>query len=220
MKQFKKVTLNTSVYYRKSTDAISRVAIVTDETVFVKCIETPVIRRLPINLGTVEQFGVEFNTSLRLIKGMRTNASVNFFRRIEEGNYQGASHDTDNTSWSGNLSNSYRLPFAIQSQFSLRYRGPDESSFGKSKGFLYTDLALSKDIFNDKATLNLRFSDLFNTGKYDYQTTTAVVVTDGIYQRREPTFTLTFTYRFRQEKNRQRGRRGSYGQGDFGDFEL
>jgi outer membrane receptor protein involved in Fe transport len=220
LKQFKKVTLNTSVYYRKSTDAISRVAIVTDETVFVNGIETPVIRRLPINLGTVEQFGVEFNTSLRLIKGMRTNASVNFFRRIEEGNYQGASYDTDNSSWSGNLSNSYRLPFAIQSQFSLRYRGPNESSFGKSKGFLYTDLALSKDIFNDKATLNLRFSDLFNTGKYDYQTTTPVAVTDGIYQRREPTFTLTFTYRFRQEKNRQRGRRGSYGQGDFGDFEL
>jgi outer membrane receptor protein involved in Fe transport len=220
LKQFKKVTLNTSVYYRKSTDAISRVAITTDETVFVNGIETPVIRRLPINLGTVEEFGVEFNTSLRLVQGMRTNASVNFFRRIEEGDYQGLSYDTDDTSWSGNLSNSYLLPFAIQSQFSLRYRGPNESSFGKSKGFLYTDLALSKDIFNDNATLNLRFSDLFNTAKYDYQTTTPVAVTDGIYQRREPTYTLTFTYRFRQDKKRQRGRRGSNGQGNFGDFIL
>lgn len=220
LKQFKKVTLNTSVYYRKSTDAVSRVAVVTDETVFVNDIETPVIRRLPINLGTVEQFGVEFNTSLRLIRGMRTNASVNFYRRIEEGNYQGISYDTDNASWSGNLSNSYRLPFDIQSQFSVRYRGPSESSFGKSKGFLYTDLALSKDILNDNATINFRFSDLFNTGKYDYQTTTPVAVTDGVYQRREPTYTLTFTYRFRQEKNRQRGRRGSNGQGDFGEFEL
>ena len=220
LKQFKKVTLNSSVYYRKSTDAVSRVAIVTDETVFVNGIETPVIRRLPINLGTEEQFGVEFNTSLRLIKGMRTNASVNFFRRIEKGNYQGISYDSNNTSWSGNLSNSYRLPFAVQSQFSVRYRGPNESSFGKSKGFLYTDLALSKDILNDNATINFRFSDLFNTGKYDYQTITPVAVTDGIYQRREPTYTLTFTYRFRQEKNRQRGRRGSYGEGDFGEFEL
>ena len=220
LKQFKKVTLNSSVYYRKSTDAVSRVVIVTDETVFVNGIETPVIRRLPINLGTEEQFGVEFNTSLRLIEGMRTNASVNFFRRIEKGNYQGISYDSNNTSWSGNLSNSYRLPFAVQSQFSVRYRGPNESSFGKSKGFLYTDLALSKDILNDNATINFRFSDLFNTGKYDYQTITPVAVTDGIYQRREPTYTLTFTYRFRQEKNRQRGRRGSYGQGDFGEFEL
>ena len=220
LKQFKKVTLNSSVYYRKSTDAVSRIAIVTDETVFVNGIETPVIRRLPINLGTEEQFGVEFNTSLRLIKGMRTNTSVNFFRRIEKGNYQGISYDSNNTSWSGNLSNSYRLPFAVQSQFSVRYRGPNESSFGKSKGFLYTDLALSKDILNDNATINFRFSDLFNTGKYDYQTITPVAVTDGIYQRREPTYTLTFTYRFRQEKNRQRGRRGSYGQGDFGEFEL
>ena len=220
LKQFQKVTFNSSIYFRKSTDAVSRVAIVTDETVFVNGIETPVIRRLPINLGTVEQFGVELNTTLRLIKGMRTNASVNFYRQIEEGDYLGISYDTNNTSWSGNLSNSYRLPFEIQSQFSLRYRGPNESSFGKSKGFLYTDLALSKDILNDNATINFRFSDLFNTGKYDYQTITPVAVTDGIYQRREPTYTLTFTYRFRQEKNRQRGRRGSYGQGDFGEFEL
>ena len=97
LKQFKKVTLNTSVYYRKSTDAISRVAVVSDETVFVNEIETPVIRRLPINLGTVEQFGVEFNTSLRLIRGMRTNASVNFYRRIEEGNYQGISYEIQTT---------------------------------------------------------------------------------------------------------------------------
>ena len=175
---------------------------------------------MPINLGTVEQFGVEFNATLRLIRGMRTNTSVNFYRRVEEGSYQGISYDNDNTSWTGNFSNSYRLPFAIQSQFSVRYRGPNESSFGKSKGFLYTDLALSKDILNENATINFRFSDLFNTGKYDYQTITPVAITDGVYQRREPTYTLTFTYRFRQEKNRQRSRRGSYEQGDFGDFEL
>ena len=220
IKQFKKVTLNSSVYYRKTTDAVSRVAIVTDETVFVNGIETPVIRRLPINLGTNEQFGVEFNSSLRLIKGMRTNASINFYRVIEEGNYLGISYDYDNTSWSGNLSNSYRLPFAIQSQLSVRYRGPNESAFGKSKGFLYTDLALSKEILNDNATINLRFSDLFNTAKYDYQTTTPVAVTEGLYQRREPTYTLTFTYRFRQDKNRQRRGRGSYGEENFGDFEF
>ena len=85
---------------------------------------------------------------------------------------------------------------------------------------MYTDLALSKDILNENATINFRFSDLFNTGKYDYQTITPVAITDGVYQRREPTYTLTFTYRFRQEKNRQRSRRGSYEQGDFGDFEL
>ena len=220
IKQFKKVTLNSSIYYRKTTDAVNRIALVTDETVFVNGIETPVIRRLPINLGTNEQLGIEFNTSLRLIKGMRTYASINFYKRIEKGSYLGISYNYDNISWSGNLSNSYRLPFVIQSQLSVRYRGPNESSFGKSKGFLYTDLALSKEIFNDNATLNLRFSDLFNTAKYDYQTTTPVAVTEGLYQRREPTYTLTFTYRFRQDKNRQRGSRGSYGQESYGGFEF
>ena len=220
LKQFKKITLNSSIYFRRSTDAVNRVAIVTDETVFVNGVETPVIRRLPINLGTVDQFGVEFNASLRMIKGMRTNASVNFFKRIEDGSYQGIPYDSESTSWSGNIRNSYRLPFGVQSQFSLRYRGPNESAFGKSKGFLYTDLALSKEILNDNATLNFRLSDLFNTGMYDYETTTPVAITSGIYQRREPTYTLTFTYRFREDKNRRRSRSRSYDQGGFGEFEL
>jgi hypothetical protein len=79
---------------------------------------------------------------------------------------------------------------------------------------------LSKEILNDNATLNFRFSDLFNTGKYDYETTTPVAITSGIYQRREPTYTLTFTYRFREDKNRRRSRSRSYDQGGFGEFEL
>ena len=105
--------MNSSVYYRKTKDAVNRVAITTNETVFVNGIETPVIRRLPINLGTKEQFG-EFNTSLRLIKRHAHICKCQFFRVIENGSYLGRSYDTESTSWSGNLRNSYRLPLAIQ----------------------------------------------------------------------------------------------------------
>jgi hypothetical protein len=83
-------------------------------------------------------------------------------------------------------------------------------------------LALSKDVLNEKATLNLRFNDLLNTVKYRYTTETDLVTIDGEYQRRKPTFTLTFTYRFRQEETRQsRRRNGNYGSGnDGGGFEF
>lgn len=215
LKQFKKFTLNSSIYYRHTTESISRVAVNSGETVLVNGVETDVIRRFPVNLGTTNEFGIEFNSSIRAIKGMRTNLSVNFFRRIQEGSYEGRNYDTESTSWSGSMSNSYVLPFKIKSQVSLRYRGPNKSAFGSSKAFLYTDLALSKEVLNDKATINFRFSDLFDTVKYRYKTITDNVTIDGEYQRRKPTFTLTFTYRFRQEEQRQ-NRRRRYGNGTQG----
>lgn len=224
LKQFKKFTLNSSIYYRHTTESISRVAVISDETVLVNGVETQVIKRFPVNLGTTNEYGVEFNSSIRAIKGMRTNVSVNFFRRVEEGSYEGVDYDTESTSWSGSFNNSYVLPYKIRSQVSLRYRGPNKSAFGTSKGFLYTDLALSKEVWNENATINLRFSDLFDTVKYRYKTITDNVTIDGEYQRRKPTFTLTFTYRFRQEEQRQ-NRRRRMGEGgaqgyDGGGFEF
>ena len=207
LKQFKKFTLNSSIYYRHTTESISRVAVNSGETVLVNDIEIDVIKRFPVNLGTTDEYGVEFNSSIRAIKGMRTNLSVNFFRRVEKGSYEGVNYDTESTSWSGSMSNSYVLPYKIRSQVSLRYRGPNKSAFGTSKGFLYTDLALSKEVLNEQATVNFRFSDLFDTVKYRYKTITDDVTIDGEYQRRKPTFTLSFTYRFRQEEQRQNRQR-------------
>ena len=71
----------------------------------------------------------------------------------------------------------------------------------------------------EKATLNLNFSDVFNTQIYKWETFTTNVITNGEYQRRKPVYRLTFTYRFRQEKERQRGGGDSYGSDGEG-FEL
>ena len=62
---------------------------------------------------------------------------------------------------------------------------------------------------------NLRFSDLLNSAKYDYQTTTPVAVTDGIYQRREPTYTLRLRIDLDKIKNKERRGRRSYGEEEF-----
>ena len=100
LKQFKKVTLNSSVYYRKSTDAVSRVAIVTDETVFVNGIETPVIRRLPINLcrGVVVEFCIDLRLSYLSVQTRRA-----FRRQVTV--VGGAVDDvvSDNVFWRGDI---------------------------------------------------------------------------------------------------------------------
>jgi len=76
-------------------------------------------------------------------------------------------------------------------------------------------MALSKDLFKDKASLTLNVSDLFNTRIRRSVSTTETFITDSEFQFRERSFTLSFTYRFNQKKKRQRSRQNFDGGDDF-----
>jgi hypothetical protein len=97
--------------------------------------------------------------------------------------------------------------------------GPREDAQNKSKGMFSTDLAFSKDLFNERASIAFNISDLFNTRKWQSTSTTPTFVTYGEYQRRPRSFNLTFTYRFNQKKKSQDNQRGQNGGNDDMQFE-
>lgn len=103
------------------------------------------------------------------------------------------------------------------------YRGAQATAQDNRKGMFSANLALSKDLFKEKASLVLNVSDLFNTRKRE--STTFLyddegllnTINDGSFQWRERQITLSFTYRFNQKKKRERPEREFDGGGeDFG----
>ena len=82
---------------------------------------------------------------------------------------------------------------------------------------MFTNLAFSKDILNDNATIAFNVNDVFNSSKRQSLTQTDSFVSDSEFQFRVRSFNLAFTYRFNQKKQRSRGNRG--GGDDDGDFE-
>ena len=218
LKQFKRFTLNASLYFRKTQQPENRVSVETGEYVEVNGLNTPVIRRYPINLGSREELGIEANSSLRWSPKWQTYLSFNLFTQTEEGVYEGIDFGNKNQSWSGNFRNSLVFPGKINSQTNVRFRGPNKSAFGERDAFASVSLAFSKDILKEHATISLNFSDVFNSSKFIYKTYTPNVITAGEYQRGRPNYSINFTYRFRQEKERQRRRdnnREDFGGGDF-----
>lgn len=211
LKQFQKFTFNSSVYFRRTNKPENRISVESGSFVDVNGVSTPVIRRFPINLGTEDQLGVEANSSVRWSSKWRTNLSFNLFRSVEKGRYEGLVFDNENTSWSGNFRNNLTLLGNVNTQVNLWFRGPSRSAFGKRKAFGGTSFAINKDILKDKATLNLSFSDVFNTTIFKWKTFTENISTEGEYQRQKPIYTLTFTYRFRQDKDRQQKRGNEFG---------
>ena len=97
-------------------------------------------------------------------------------------------------------------------------RDPPRTPRTGGKGILSTNMAFSKDVVEDKATLSLNVSDLFNTRKRRSETRTDNVFTYSEFQFRQRQITMSFLYRFNQPQN-QRNRNGRRGGGD-GDGDL
>ena len=212
LKRWKKLTLTTSVYYQYETDAFQ---FIREDTGQETPNGIPIVRTIPINLATNERFGAEAGVLYNPTKWLRLNGSFNFFRFVTEGEFNGTNFDADNTSWFARFSSKVTLPGKIDWQTNAFYRGPREDAQTRNKGILSIDLAFAKDLFNDNATLAFNVRDLFNSRKRISETNTPTFTQDSEFQWRERQLTLSFTYRFNQQKNRQRRGQNPGGDEDF-----
>ena len=212
-----KLTLNSSIYFQHATDVFTFISEDTGDTVLIGGTEIPIIRRSPINLATNDRFGFEFTVTYRPSRKWNFNGNFNLFQSETKGDYDGINYDAKNVSWFIRFNNKFTLPGEIDWQTRLFYRGPRETAISKSKGMFSTDLAFSKDLFKDNASLAFNISDVFNTRKRSSETTTETFYSESEFQWRKRSFNLSFTYRFNQKKN-QRRQRGQNGDDDQ-DFE-
>jgi hypothetical protein len=128
--------------------------------------------------------------------------------------------DASNFSWFTRFSAKLPLPGKIDFQTNFFYMGPSKDAQSTRQGMLSSDLALSKDILKDKASISLNVGDIFNTRKRKSETRTENVFTYSEFQWRERQITLSFQYRFNQPQNQKsRNRQGQNGGGEDMDFE-
>lgn len=214
-KNWNKLTFTSSIYYNHATDVFQFIAEDTGETTQDGI---PIIRRTPINLATNDQYGFEFSANYTPIKQWRFNASFNFFNSIIEGDYNGVDYGAENLSWFARFSSKIIVFKDIDWQTTMMYRGPSENSQNKSEGMFGMNMAFSKDILKNNGTISFNVDDLFNSRKRVTETTTDTFISNSEFQWRERSIRLSFTYRFKQKKTRERPG-GMEGGGDNGDFE-
>ena len=96
----------------------------------------------------------------------------------------------------------------------MRYRGPSEDAQQKREGRFSINLAFSKDLFKEKASIAFNINNLLDNANAEGIIETETFITSREVQYRGPrSYNLSFTYRFNQKKKRQRS--GNFGGGDF-----
>jgi hypothetical protein len=143
---------------------------------------------------------------------LRLNGSFNYFRFKLDGEFNGTDYSQENSSYFGRFSSKVTLPWLIDWQTNAFYRGPSDEVQGTQDGILSIDLALSKEILNEQATVSLNVRDLLNSRKRDSYTLTDNYEQDSQFQWRQRQINLSFIYRFNQQKRQQQ--REDAGNGD------
>ncbi|WP_337044972.1 outer membrane beta-barrel family protein [Emticicia sp. 17c] len=193
IKYFEKGSISSSLYYRYTDGKIVR------------------IRRLdgagnsftrPENLATENSFGYEFTSSLTPYKWWKIDGSFNFFRAITNGTNFDASLQSDTYSWFTRLTS--RFTFWQNTDFQIRgnYEAPQQTPQGRRKAIAVMDLAVSKDILKNNATITLNVTDVFNSRIYRSVTIGDNFITESSGQGRLRQINLTFNYRLHQAKKK------------------
>ncbi|WP_296637018.1 outer membrane beta-barrel protein [Polaribacter sp.] len=205
LKRWDKFTLSTSLYYNISNDNWERIQ---EDTGEITDNGDPITRRFPINLSTAERLGFEFTLNYKPFKIWNINSDFNLFRVTTDGDYTNPttnatqSFDFENTSYFIRLNQKITLG-KTDLQINSNYRGPSQNAQTTSEGVFSMNIAASRDFFDEKASLSVNFSDVFNS-RISRRTTNIPGFLDQYseFQWREPQFRVSLVYRFNQKKKK------------------
>lgn len=194
-----------NVYYRHSTDIIQSVT-------YIDSMGITQIR--PSNIGIQDSYGVEFNLSNDITDWWNTNINFNLYTSTITGNQSVYNLNSDYFSWNTRFSSKMKFS-GYNLQVNANYFAPEVTPQGEILSMWWLDFGISKDIFDNNATITLSGQDIFSTRMRRSIVNDVTFYRYSEYQWRKGQVTLTFSYRINQAKQRQR----SSFDGDGGDME-
>ncbi|MCR4659667.1 MAG: TonB-dependent receptor family protein [Bacteroidales bacterium] len=148
-----------------------------------------------LNLSTGYNYGMEFIVDWQIFQWWKINVSVNFYQSHIEGTELLHNQSSESFQASGKFSSFMTLSKDWTIQLSGQYWAPWLDLQTQMDPNYWVDLAVKKDVFNKRGTVNLRVSDVFCTGGWGHTTYSATFNRVFKSRRLSPTVTVGFTWK-------------------------
>lgn len=210
-------TLSTTAFWRHTTDVIQRFRGIDSSQV----VTTPdgqrtaVTRTIFRNVGYNTTYGLETSLNQSLTKWWRLTAFVSGFRNNVAA-LTGIESQRANWAWSGRLNTTITLRSKLDLQLIGMYRSATITNQGRLAPMYGLDVALQHRLLNDRATLTLRVSDVFNTQVLDIDAFAPGLTMHQYWKRETRIGYLGFSYAFGDAKNKPQRRLNGGGGGGLG----
>lgn len=210
IKDWKKLSLTSSVFYKQTDNVVSRFRIIDT---------TGVITVMPINVNKATSYGFDFIISTTPVKFLRLSGDFSWFKTTLDG----SNLDTDLTnsiySYNGKFNASIYLPKNFSAQINCMFEGPSVQAQAIRKEFYTVDAGIRKDFKNKKISLSLRVSDIFNTMRFRIVTEDPSLKANMEFKRESRVAYFTLTYRI-NDGVKQKERKNQDMNGGGGEIEM
>ncbi|MBL7717280.1 MAG: TonB-dependent receptor [Flavipsychrobacter sp.] len=150
----------------------------------------------PQNLATGLTYGLELIGRMQLLPIWDATVNFNLFRNEVRGTNIAPELNNSGTAWFTKANTNIRLPKGFSLQLNGNYESPKVLAQGKLQEVYWVDIALRKNFFNNKATLVLNVSDVFDTRKYSTDFLYDTYLQTSYRDRETRIGNISFTYRF------------------------
>ena len=160
------------------------------------------------NFGKLNYYGLNLTTIIKPAKWLQFTSNAALYKFDDTGNFsivnsanQTINQNFNSKEMAGSLSLLTKITIANHFYFQTKvaYKSLEKGALYEVKSRTYANLAVSKDLFQNNATLSLTASDLFNSNKTDRTRFSDSYSTNALINY-EPNVILSFTYRFNQKK--------------------
>ncbi len=187
LKFFDGFTVNPSVYYRHTSNAITRYRTQLDSVTTLTTFA---------NLDKSDALGAELIVGYQGRNNLFINGSMNYSYNKLYGNNISANLDNSGSSFNAKVNAGFRVWYDIDIQLAYNYQGSRPMISGDIEPFSTFEAGLKKDLFDEALNIGLRFSDIFNKQRFDVNFENETFEQD-FYRKRESRYAfLTLTYNF------------------------
>ena len=176
-----------SIFYRNKYNGFSSVTKAINDTTLLTTHE---------NLATDQSAGFEFVLSANFGNFFSANVSSNaYYEQIDASNI-GFSNKKSTMTWSGNLSCNFNFTSSTMLQLNSNFRSARLTPQGNQRPNYVVNLGLRQDMLEEKLSLTLTISDIFNSLKRENNIDTAWLVQNSVSSRNARIIYFGVTYRF------------------------
>jgi len=204
-----KSSVNATAFYRYTNGVIERI---------VRLQENGVTSGTFENLTSATNFGLEFVANHELNKWLKANANVSLFRAVVEGNEAVGIERVEGNMWTAKVNLTYSPMKNASFLVSGNYRSPEIEAQDREEAVYFSDIAFKYDFLKGKASLSLRVSDVFNSRRFDSETTGVGFVTTSKRKMETRVGYLGFSYRINNYNRQKEKDRNGQGESEMEEF--
>jgi outer membrane receptor protein involved in Fe transport len=207
-KNWKVLSLTSSLYYNHVTDKIFRVNSIYNRTSLL---------RIFTNAGNTHSFGAELTLNIKATKWLQFYLSGNAYEYMIEGNFYSTNQNSRSFNYNINGNTTIDIIKGLRFQFDLSYVSNTVTEQGWNGNLFLANASLKYSVPKNGLNFGVKLQNIFNTNSQWITTQTPVFYssTDYIKYDRLLTFTLGYTFNEKNKDGKSRSLKTDIGEKDF-----